>query len=131
MEFTNHLGKIWEEGVVDSNNWRESIKNLLLLLAPIAPHVTEELWEHIGQPYSIHNQLLPLWDAELAQDEEITLVVQVNGKVRDKLQVSADITEEEAMVLALESKKVEPYLHGGSAPKVIYVPGRLVNLVIQ
>jgi leucyl-tRNA synthetase len=131
MEFTNHLGKIWEEGVVDSNNWRESIKNLLLLLAPIAPHVTEELWEHIGQPYSIHNQLLPLWDAELAQDEEITLVVQVNGKVRDKLQVPADITEEEAMVLALESKKVEPYLHGGSAPKVIYVPGRLVNLVIQ
>ena len=74
---------------------------------------------------------MPLWDAELAQDEEITLVVQVNGKVRDRLQVHADINEEEASALALQSKKVEPYLQEGSAPKVIYVPGRLVNLVIQ
>jgi len=91
--------------------------------------VKSSIFSSSGIPKPI--QLLPLWDAELAQDEEITLVVQVNGKVRDRLQVHADISEEEARVLALQSKKVEPYLHVGSAPKVIYVPGRLVNLVIQ
>ena len=87
MEFTNLLGKIVEIGSVSKVTWDEAIKNLLILIAPSAPHMAEELWVELGNPYSIHNQLWPKWDKELASDEEVTLVIQINGKVREKLVV--------------------------------------------
>ena len=96
MELSNHLNRVWAEGSVDSETWRESIRCMLLILAPMTPHITEELWERAGYPYSIHSQTFPSWDDELAANEVITLVVQVNGKVRDRLQVPAEISEEEA-----------------------------------
>ena len=130
MELTNYLGKAWEEGNVDAATWQDAIEKLLLLLAPIAPHVTEDLWERTGHAYSIHNQSLPEWDEELARDEEITLVVQVNGRVRDRIQVPSDIGEEEATKLALDSQRVQPHLEGKEIRQVIYVPGRLVNVVV-
>ena len=130
MEMTNHMSRAWDEGGIDSDSWRDAVVKLLLLLAPIAPHVTEELWERTGRLYSIHNQLLPSWDEELARDEEITLVVQVNGRVRDRIQAPASIEEEEARQLALESARVRPYLEGTEVRQVVYVPGRLVNLVV-
>ena len=105
--------------------------NLLLLLAPIAPHITEELWEKTGHSYSIHNQLMPEWDPDLARDEEITLVVQVNGKLRDRIQVPADISQEDATSLAMRSDKITPYLEGKRIDTVIYVPSRLVNVVVN
>ena len=130
MELTNHMGSAWDDGGLDSAAWRDAIEKLLLLLAPIAPHVTEELWERTGHAYSIHNQALPQWDEELARDEEITLVVQVNGRVRDRIQAPASIAEDEARRLALDSPKVQPYLDGSQIKQVIYVPGRLVNVVV-
>ena len=130
MELTNYLGKAWDEGNVDTAAWQDAIEMLLLLLAPIAPHITEELWERTGHAYSIHNQALPEWDEELARDEEITLVVQVNGRVRDRIQVPADIGEEDAKKLAMESHRVQPHLEGKEVRQVIYVPGRLVNVVV-
>ena len=93
--------------------------------------MTEELWERTGRPYSIHNQLMPSWDEELARDEEITLVVQVNGRVRDRIQAPASIEEEEARQLALESARVRPYVEGSKVRQVVYVPGRLVNVVVR
>jgi leucyl-tRNA synthetase len=131
MELTNYLGRAWDDEGVDSATWRDAIEKLLLLLAPIAPHITEELWERTGHAYSIHSQLLPQWDEELARDEEITLVVQVNGRVRDRIQVPADIGEEEAKRLALESRRVQPHLDGKEIRQVVYVPGRLVNVVVM
>ena len=130
MELTNHMGHAWDDGSVDSASWQDAVEKLLLLLAPIAPHITEELWERTGRPYSIHNQPIPQWDEELARDEEITLVVQVNGRVRDRIQAPASIAEDEARTLALESHKVQPYLDGSQIKQVIYVPGRLVNVVV-
>ncbi|MBF8267840.1 MAG: leucyl-tRNA synthetase [Dehalococcoidia bacterium] len=130
MELTNHMGRAWDEGGVEPVAWGDAIDKLLLLLAPIAPHVTEELWERTGHAYSIHSQSLPTWDGELARDEEITLVVQVNGRVRDRIQVAAGIGEEEAKGLALESQRVQPYLDGKEIRQVIYVRGRLVNVVV-
>ena len=130
MELTNYLGKAWEDGNVDAATWRDAIEKLLLLLAPIAPHITEELWERTGHPYSIHNQALPEWDEELARDEEVTLVVQVNGRVRDRIQVPADIGEEESTKLAMESRRVQSHLEGKEIRQVVYVPGRLVNVVV-
>ena len=131
MEMTNHMSRAWDEGGIDSGSWRDAVEKLLLLLAPIAPHVTEELWERTGRPFSIHNQLMPSWDEELARDEEITLVVQVNGRVRDRIQAPASIEEEEARQLAMESARVRPYLEGTEVRQVVYVPGRLVNLVVR
>jgi len=131
MELANHLNRVWAESSIDSATWRECIENFLLMLAPIAPHVTEELWERTGHAYSIHQQAFPSWDDDLAAEDTITLVVQVNGKVRDKLEVPAGIEEAAAQELALASPRVKSYTDGKLVSKTIFVPGRLVNLVVQ
>ena len=131
MEFTNSLARVQETGAVVSLAWEEAIDILLLLMAPTAPHLAEELWQETGHDYSIHNQNWPQWDKELATDEEITLVVQVNGKLRDRIIVPASISEAEAKQLAKASKKVDTHLEGKQIIKEIYVPGRLVNIVVR
>jgi len=131
MEFTNYLAKVKETNAVALPVWEEAVNILLRMLAPTAPHLTEELWQQIGRDYSIHNQSWPQWDKELAKDEEITLVVQVNGKLRDRVVVPASTTEVEARRIAAESTRVQPYLEGKEVVKEIYVPGRLVNFVVH
>ena len=131
MEFSNHLNKIWAESSVDKNTWNECIEKFLLLLAPIAPHISEELWEITGHNYSIHNQSYPVWDDELAADKSITLVLQVNGKVRDRIEVAPDINEDVAQELALASPKIKTFIENKTLNKTIYVPGKLVNLVVN
>jgi leucyl-tRNA synthetase len=116
---------------VSTEAWDEALSTLLLLLAPIAPHVTEELWHRRGHEESIHLQPWPEADPELAADEAVTLVVQVNGKVRDRIEVSPDIDEEAATALALAAERVQPYLEQGELRKVIARPPGLVNLVIN
>ena len=91
----------------------------------------EELWQRTGHDYSIHSQSWTQWDANLARDEEITLVIQVNGKLRDRITVPASTTEAEAKQIAAESTRVKPHLEGKKVIKEIYVPGRLVNLVVK
>ncbi|HEY77860.1 MAG TPA: leucine--tRNA ligase, partial [Dehalococcoidia bacterium] len=131
MEFSNYLAKVRENGSVDDSDWKKSIDTLMLLLAPTAPHLAEELWQQTGHDYSIHNQPWPKWDPELAEDEEITLVIQVNGKLRDRIIVPASTTEVEAIQIAAESTRVKPYLEGKEALRKIYVPGKLVNIVVR
>jgi len=131
MEFTNYLTKIKESGSVGQADWQEAIRSLLLLLAPSTPHIAEELWERTGHEYSIHNQDWPQWDEELAKDEEITLVVQVNGRLRDRITVPVTISEDEARQLALESPKARPHTEGKQLVRAIYVPQKLVNLVVR
>ena len=130
MELVNHLSRVWAEASVDPDTWRECIEKFLLMLAPIAPHISEEMWERTGHAYSIHQQIFPEWDESLAADDTITLVVQVNGKVRDRIEVPANIDEPTAHELALASAKVQPYTEGKVVDKAIYVPGRLVNVVV-
>jgi len=131
MEFTNYLGKVREERLVENAAWQEAIDALLLLLAPTAPHLAEELWTRTGHPYSMHNQAFPTWDEELAAEEEFTLVIQVNGRLRDRINVPVSITEREARELALRSERIRRYLEGGEVAKIIYVPRRLVNIVVK
>ncbi|GAH66460.1 unnamed protein product [marine sediment metagenome] len=131
MEFTNYLAKAKETGCLTDSAWKEAIDILSLLLAPTVPHLAEELWQETGHAYSIHNQSWPHWDEALAKDEEITLVVQVNGKLRDRIVVPASITEAEARQLAVERQRVKAYLEGKKVLKTIYVPGRLVNFVVR
>ena len=131
MEFTNYLAKAKETSYITTSDWKEAVGTLLLLLAPTAPHLAEELWQRTGHEYSIHNQSWPQWDEELARDEEITLVVQVNGKLRDRITVPASITEAEARQIALEREKVKAHLEGKEIVKTICVPGGLVNFVVR
>jgi leucyl-tRNA synthetase len=130
MEFTNYLGKVQESGTVAVSLWDEAITELLLLLAPTAPHLTEELWQKTGHAYSIHNQPWPKWDEELVKEEEVTLVIQVNGKIRDKVTVPVSITEAEAKELALASERIKAYVKDNNVARIIYVPQRLVNIVV-
>jgi leucyl-tRNA synthetase len=131
MELTNAMTAAWAKGDISSAAWRSASDRLTLMLAPMAPHITEEMWERAGNPYSVHSQDWPKWDPELAADEVITLVVQVNGKVRDKIEAPADIAEDAAKELALASEKVLAHTGGKTVVKVIYVPGRLVNIVAR
>jgi len=130
MELTNVLGPILETGSVSASAWNEAIRTLLLLMAPSTPHIAEELWTRRGHDYSIHNQRWPSYDEALAKEEEIVVAVQVNGRLRDKLTVPADILEEEVRTLALASDKVKAYTDGRTVQKVIYVPGRVVSIVV-
>lgn len=131
MEYTNALNQHWERKGVQSEQWDDAICKLLTLMCPMAPHVSEELWERTGHTGSVHEVSWPEWDEALAADEVITLVVQVNGRVRDKIEVAASITEDAAKNAALNSHRVAPYIEGKSASRVIYVPGRLVNVVVR
>jgi leucyl-tRNA synthetase len=103
---------------------------MLLLMAPLAPHIVEELWERTGHAYSIHNERLPEWDPALAADEVFTLVVQVNGRLRDRIEVPASISEDKAKAAALMSERVQGHTAGKKIARVIYVPGKLVNVVV-
>jgi len=111
--------------------WKHALKNLILLLAPFAPHLAEELWEAIGEKGSVHQEAWPKFNPELIVEEEIPIVIQVNGKVRDKMTVSVDLTEEQLQAQALESDKVQGALGGRIPVKIIVVPQKLVNIVVK
>ncbi|MFN2273956.1 MAG: leucine--tRNA ligase [Anaerolineales bacterium] len=130
MELTNEFYSARESGKLGRSGLEDALKSLLLLMAPEVPHITEELWMELGQPYSIHDQPWPQFDPELAKEDEITLVIQVNGKVRDRMTVPADISEEAARRAALGSEAAQRFMEGKSPREVIVVPGRLVNIVV-
>lgn len=130
MELLNEMYKARESGATGSEAWEEAQDIYLRMLAPVAPHVAEELWALLGKPYSIHRQAWPEVDEQAAAEEQITLVLQVNGKVRDRISVPVDISEETARELALNSEAIGRYLGGKEPRKVILVPGKLVNIVV-
>ncbi|MDB5058605.1 MAG: leucyl-tRNA synthetase [Chloroflexi bacterium] len=127
MEHQNFLQDNWA-GATRAQRL-EALQVTALLLAPLAPHLAEELWSRLGGAYSVHTQAWPEWDAEKARPRAITLVVQVNGKVRDKIEASPDLSEDAARELALTSEKVRAQLDGKVIRQTIYVPGKLVNIV--
>ena len=111
--------------------WEEAADALLSLLAPLTPHLTAEIWErrHPGEP-SVHLQRWPTFDPELVREETVTMVIQVNGKLRDKIEVNPEITEAEAERVALASPKVVEALAGRDPQRVVVRPPRLVNVVV-
>ncbi|MBK9049463.1 MAG: leucine--tRNA ligase [Chloroflexi bacterium] len=130
MELRNVLQDALKQRQVTAQAWNEAITNLLLLLAPITPYISEELWARRGRGYSVHQQPWPTWDEEIAREEEMTVVVQVNGKVRDRFEMAADTAEEEIKAAALASEKVRAWFEGKEPRKVIVVRGHLVNIVV-
>jgi len=128
MEHTNYLLAV--RGEVGERAWRDALRTFVLVLAPFAPHHAEEMWALMGFPYSVHEQAWPEWDEGLIAEKAFTLVVQVNGKLRDRIEAPAGVSEDTAKELALASMKVRPHVEGREIRKSVYVPGRLVNFVV-
>lgn len=131
MEFVNSLYKYNERKDRNAAVLKEAIDTLILMLAPFAPHLTEELWQELGHEDSVHLRAWPEYDPELAKAEEVTLVVQVNGKVRDKITVPADISEEDMRSTALASERVIAHVGDKHVKNIFIVPGKLVNIVVK
>jgi leucyl-tRNA synthetase len=129
MELSNAIGSAQEEGLADTEDYNAAVETMLLLMAPVTPHIAEELWEQLGKPYSIHRQAWPEFDEELAKEDQITLVIQVNGKVRDRVPAPADVSEEQAKEIAMASESVARHLGDEEPNEIIFVPGKLINIV--
>ena len=130
MEFTNGLYRARDSKLDGTPAWSEAISTLLRLAAPVAPHITEELWERLGHTYSIHQQPWPIADLDLAANDTVEIVLQINGKLRDKLVVSVDANEATLRDLALGNERVASFIEGKPIRKLIVVPGKLVNIVV-
>jgi leucyl-tRNA synthetase len=130
MELMNEMYKAREAGAAGSDEWKEAQEIYLKMMAPIAPHIAEELWSQLGKPYSVHTQPWPQVDEAAAKEDSIQLPVQINGKVRDRITVPAEATEDEIKSAALASETVQKYLEGKEPRKVIVAKGRLVSVVV-
>lgn len=130
MEFTNAINDA-QNTPVSEGAFEEARDTLLLLLAPVAPFMAEEIWARKGRPYSIHRQKWPQYNEQLAADEVMVLPVQVNGKLRDRIELPVGVTEAQAKEAALKAENVQRHLGGKTPVQIIYVPKRLVNIVVK
>jgi leucyl-tRNA synthetase len=110
---------------------RETIETIVILLAPIVPHITEELWTALGYETNLADVSWPEYDHEVAAEEEITIVIQVNGKVRSRMVVAVDEDDEKIKSLALNDERIVNFISGKKVVREIYVPKKLVNIVVQ
>jgi leucyl-tRNA synthetase len=129
MELLNEMGKN-KAATFGDPAWDEAVDIYLRILAPVAPHIAEEVWDRLGKPYSIHQQTWPKVDEAATIEDEITVGIQVNGKLRDRITVSANASDDEVKAMALASENTQKFLMGQQPRKVIYVRGRLVNIVV-
>ena len=129
MECVNDLYKLKADGFTPE--WQATLEALIKLLQPIAPHISAELWQQLGHDSQLDFESWPVHDASKLVSDTITIVVQVNGKVRAKLNVAADISEDDVKAVALADEHVQSHLGGAQPTKVIYIPGRLVSVVVK
>ena len=130
MELVNEMSVFEASAEQEMRAFRFSVEKLLLLLCPFTPHIAEELWEMIGNRPSISQQPWPAWDENMATDEEVELVIQINGKLRGKLMISTGLPDERVREIALKDRKIAEAIGQKSIRKVIIIKGRLVNIVI-
>ncbi len=130
MKLRNGINDARAAGNVSSEAHREAVEHLITMLAPIAPHVTEEVWHLLGGQGSIHEQAWPVFDPEIAKDDSITMVVQVNGKVRGTVEVDSEISEEDAVAAAMAISNVAFHIEGKEVRRLIARQPKLVNIVV-
>ncbi len=131
MEFSNDLYKIKAgKGFEAREDWKFALETLLKLLAPFAPHMTEELWHELGNKTSIHTADWPKYEEKYLVQDTVNIVVQINGKLRANIEVPADSSEEKVSEAAKKHEKVAKHLENKKVRKTIYVPGKLVNFVV-
>jgi leucyl-tRNA synthetase len=130
MELMNEMYRAREAGAAGTPEWNEAMEIYLKMMAPVTPHIAEELWAYLGKPYSVHTQSWPTVDEAAIREDSIELPVQINGKVRDRITVPAEATEDEIKSAALASEVVQKFLEGKEPKKVIVAKGRLVSVVV-
>jgi len=135
MELVNELYgievKIAQINETEKVILKEAIENIIKLLSPIAPHFCEELWSEIGGKQSLYFERWPLFDTNLIREEEMLIVIQVDGKLRDKIKMSADISEEIVKNTIVELPKIKKWIEHKKIDKIIYIPGKLINIVLH
>ena len=129
MEATNVLYKLKANEGYKANNWQTTLECVIKLLAPFAPHISEELWLSLGHQDSVHTSTWPDWDEEIAKSDTVTLAVQINGKLRGQVELEADAVEESAKAAAQEVAAT--HLSDKKIIKVIYVKNRIINFVTE
>ena len=130
MELVNEMYR-YKEGTVNPGLFGAAIKDLIIMLAPFVPHVTEEMWEHLGYEGSVHDQNWPEYDEKALVKDTVEIVVQVNGKIKEKLDIAGGLSREEMEKNAMENEKVKGLIEGKNVVKVIAVPGKLINIVVK
>ncbi len=131
MEMVNGLYKIKEShGIGASDEWRFALESLIQILAPFAPHITEELWHEMGHNDTVHVGHWPKWDEKYLKSSVMTIIVQVNGKLRAKLELPSDMDKQGVEVAALADENVQKFTNNKPPKKMVYVPGKLVNIVV-
>jgi leucyl-tRNA synthetase len=131
MEFANALNERQRLGAWRTAAYHQALETFLVLLAPAAPHIAEELWQLTGHAGSVHRQAWPAWDVELARDEMVQIPIQINGKLREVIEVPVDILPDDLRQAALELPRVKQHLEGRQVIKTIYVPGKVLNLLAE
>jgi leucyl-tRNA synthetase len=131
MEFVNTLYEQVKADQWQTTTFQECLKTVLILLAPAAPYITEELWDQTEHDFSVHQQSWPKYDEALAHVKLVEIPVQVNGKMRGTIQAEIHTSESEALQTASESPEIQKHLHGKEIVRVIYVPGKILNVVIK
>jgi leucyl-tRNA synthetase len=130
MECMNSLYKLKLTQPLGSPAWQEALVSMVQLVAPFAPHITEELWQQLGQDGSVHVSAWPKFDDAFLVQDNVRIAVQVNGKVRSQITIATDATEEQAMTAAKTDENVAAYLVGKTVVKTIFVAGRILNVVV-
>jgi leucyl-tRNA synthetase len=130
MTLSNAMSKLKSRAMLATEEWREGVRALLAMLAPIAPHLSEELWSRLGHTDSVHLQVWPKWDEQALVQDTITLVVQVNGKRRGELVIAKDADQQAILAAARAEPGVARHLQGAIVREIV-VPGRLVNIVVK
>jgi leucyl-tRNA synthetase len=131
MEALNGLYKLKAEELGKNEAWQQALEAMVACMAPFAPHAAEELWFDLGHHTTVHRDTWPKWEAKYLATDTITIAVQVNGKVRGEIQVAADVSEEAAVAAAHANEKVKAHIDGHEIVKNIYVPGKIVNIVVR
>ncbi|MCL1981462.1 MAG: class I tRNA ligase family protein, partial [Clostridiales bacterium] len=131
MEFVNELYRYKEKGDVNKGLVKSALENLVLLLAPMTPHICEEMWEHLGKTEPLFRACWPEYDENALVRDEIEIVIQLNGKIKEKLNITANLDKEQFEKAVMENEKTKLLLEGKRVVKVIAVPNKLINIVVK
>ena len=130
MEMVNEMYR-YKEGQVNEGLYGAAVRNLVIMLAPFVPHVTEEIWEHLGYGGSVHDQPWPDYDEKALVKDTVEIVVQINGKIKEKINIAGDSSREEMEKIAVENDKIKALTEGKNIVKIIAVPNKLINIVVK
>ena len=133
MELVNQMYQMLEHPSRDGPFWsvmKAAVEAMILLISPIVPHIAEELWQALGHSESVLKASWPKWSEEALRADEVLIVVQVNGKLRSRIMVPAEATDEQVEQAAIQDPRTQDFIAGKTIRKIVVVPGKLVNIVV-